>query len=73
MNLTNSEQSPKLGKGVLLTLVDWVKKYHSRNAYIEIHDMGENSQRESSSPNISIRSNIIEEIAKTGNKCGGKE
>jgi hypothetical protein len=68
--LTNLEQSPTLNKSVLLNLVDWVRKYHARHSYIGTNEMGENPQRESSSPNNSISNIIIEKIAKIDNKYG---
>ena len=73
LNLTNSEESPTLSKAALLTIVDWVKKYHNRSAHIEIHEVEEISQRKSSSPNSSIRNDVIEELAETINKYGGSK
>ena len=73
MNLTNSEESPTLSKAALLTIVDWVKKYHNRSTHIGIHEVEENSQRKSSSPNSSIRNDVVEELAETINKYEGSK
>jgi hypothetical protein len=66
--LTNSEQSPTLSKAALLNLVEWVKKYHNKSSYIEIHEMGESSPRKSPTFNSVIRNNIPKKIANTINK-----
>ncbi|WP_341757397.1 hypothetical protein [Candidatus Tisiphia endosymbiont of Ditula angustiorana] len=71
--MTNSGESPTLSKAALLTLVEWVKKYHNRSTYIEIHAMGEHSHRESSAPNKFIRNNVIEKTTKFDNKHGERQ
>ena len=68
--LTNTKQSPTLSKYVLLSLVDLVKKYHSRSSYIGIYGMGQNSHAEPSSSHSPIRDNFIKEIANVDDKHG---
>ena len=71
--MTNLEESPTLSKAALLTIVDWVKKYHNRSVHIGIHEMGKNSQRKSLPPNSPIRNDVIEELAETVNKYEGSK
>lgn len=59
-------QTPKLGRFALLTLVDWIKKYKNRSAYIETHGMGANPATKSLSINQSVGTNSTEEIKNGG-------
>lgn len=44
LNLTNTEQKPRLGRVALLALVDWVIKHRDRSVVIENHGVGKSSQ-----------------------------
>jgi hypothetical protein len=60
-NLINSEQSPRLDRSALISLVKWMEKQRKKDEYFESHGVGIDSKREAPSINQFVGSNGSEE------------
>ena len=69
-NLINSEQSPRLDRSALISLVKWMENRRKKDEHIEAHGMGTNSTGETSSISRFIRSDGSEENKNKSNEGG---
>ena len=71
--MTNSSQFPRIGRGALLAIVEWVAKYRDRSNSLECHGFGTNIKTEEQPTDQLVGSNSIEEIQNGYSKKGDNQ